>query len=38
MLPTDDWTEQETLKSASGWIELHNRCLVRIFLARYSAA
>jgi hypothetical protein len=31
LLPTDDWAEQETLKSASGWIELHNGCLVRIF-------
>jgi hypothetical protein len=38
MLPTDDWAEQETLKSTSGWIELHSGCLVCIFLTRCSAA
>lgn len=34
MLPTDDWVEQETLKSATGWIELHKGCLVCKFLFR----
>lgn len=28
MLPTSDWVEQETLKSATGWIELHKASLV----------
>lgn len=27
-LPTNDWAEKEILKSASGWIERHDSCLV----------
>lgn len=29
VLPTDDWAEQEVLKSTSGWVEVHKDCLVR---------
>jgi len=28
-LPTDDWVEQEIMKSSTGWIEVHIDCLVR---------
>lgn len=31
-LPTDDWAEQEILKSASGWVECHDTCLVSLSL------
>ncbi|EGO02123.1 hypothetical protein SERLA73DRAFT_86323 [Serpula lacrymans var. lacrymans S7.3] len=27
LLPSHDWVEQETLKSISGWIEVHKDCL-----------
>ncbi|KAH7912953.1 hypothetical protein BJ138DRAFT_1003417 [Hygrophoropsis aurantiaca] len=27
LLPTHDWVEQDTLKSSSGWIEVHKDCL-----------
>lgn len=30
MLPTDDWVEEEILRSPSGWIEVHKNCLVSI--------
>ena len=28
VLPTEDWVEQETLKSSTGWFELSKACLV----------
>ncbi|KAF7332473.1 SET domain-containing protein [Mycena kentingensis (nom. inval.)] len=27
LLPTDDWVEQDLLKSSTGWIEVHRQCL-----------
>ena len=27
-LPTEEWVEQEIMKSSSGWIEVHNQCSV----------
>lgn len=32
VLPTDDWAEQDVLKSATGWIEVSKSCIVRAFL------
>ncbi|GBE80038.1 Cleft lip and palate transmembrane protein [Sparassis crispa] len=29
VLPTDDWAEQDMLKSTSGWIEVYKGCLTR---------
>lgn len=28
LIPTEDWVEQEVMKSTSGWIEVHKGCLV----------
>lgn len=36
ILPTDKWVEAETMKSPSGWIEIHKDCLVSMFLAFVS--
>lgn len=32
VLPTDDWVENEVLKSATGWVEVSKSCLVRLRL------
>lgn len=32
MLPTDDWVEKELCKSATGWIEINQGCLVSLHL------
>ncbi|KAH9948340.1 hypothetical protein B0H21DRAFT_777899 [Amylocystis lapponica] len=29
VMPTDDWAEQEMLKSSTGWIEVYKSCLTR---------
>ena len=29
-LPTEEWVEQEIMKSSSGWIEVHNQCSVSV--------
>lgn len=28
--PTDDWVEEEVMKSSTGWIEVHGGCLVSL--------
>ncbi|KAH7931149.1 hypothetical protein BV22DRAFT_1052884 [Leucogyrophana mollusca] len=38
LLPTHDWVEQETLKSSSGWIEVHRDCLDAAAIARISSS
>lgn len=30
VMPTEEWAEEATLKSASGWIEVYDDCLVSI--------
>ncbi len=32
LLPTEDWVEDEIMKSSTGWIQVDNHCLVRPFL------
>lgn len=32
VLPTDDWVEKELCKSATGWIEINQGCLVSLHL------
>jgi hypothetical protein len=36
VLPTNDWVETEVLMSCSGWIGVHNSCLVSISFTRRS--
>jgi hypothetical protein len=31
-LPTDEWVEQDIMKSSTGWIEVYSSCLVRHIL------
>lgn len=37
LLPTDDWMEQEIMKSPSGWIEVHKDCLVSIAVIQHAS-
>ncbi|KAJ7068736.1 hypothetical protein C8F01DRAFT_1018302 [Mycena amicta] len=34
LLPTEDWVEQDLLKSPSGWIEVHKQCLTGDAISR----
>jgi hypothetical protein len=34
LLPTEDWVEEEIMKSSNGWIETHIQCLVSFFSQR----
>ncbi|KAF8214059.1 hypothetical protein K438DRAFT_1956160 [Mycena galopus ATCC 62051] len=38
LMPTEDWVEQDILKSPSGWIEVHTRCLKGDAIARVEAS
>ncbi|KAF7355747.1 SET domain-containing protein [Mycena sanguinolenta] len=38
LMPNEDWVEQDILKSPSGWIEVHSRCLKRDAIARIEAS
>ncbi|KAJ7755963.1 hypothetical protein B0H16DRAFT_1540220 [Mycena metata] len=38
LMPTEDWVEQEILKSPSGWIEVHTQCLTGDAIARAEAS
>ena len=37
LLPTDDWVERDIMKSLSGWIEVHNQCLVSLLVSLWGA-
>ncbi|KAJ7887479.1 hypothetical protein B0H14DRAFT_3082019 [Mycena olivaceomarginata] len=38
LMPTEDWVEQDILKSPSGWIEVHSQCLSGDAIARAEAS
>nr|GAT58491.1 predicted protein [Mycena chlorophos] len=38
LLPTEDWVEQDLLKSSSGWIEVHEQCLAGDAIAKAEAS
>ncbi|KAF7352378.1 SET domain-containing protein [Mycena venus] len=38
LMPTEDWVEQDILKSPSGWIEVHSQCLTGDAIARVKAS
>ncbi|KAJ7167642.1 hypothetical protein C8R46DRAFT_1093679 [Mycena filopes] len=38
LMPTEDWVEQEILKSPSGWIEVHSQCITGDAIARAEAS
>ncbi|KAJ7771124.1 hypothetical protein DFH07DRAFT_879688 [Mycena maculata] len=38
LMPTEDWVEQDLLKSPSGWIEVHKDCLNGDAIARVEAS
>ncbi|KAJ6616205.1 hypothetical protein B0H10DRAFT_1405106 [Mycena sp. CBHHK59/15] len=38
LMPTEDWVEQDILKSPSGWIEVHKQCLTGDAIARVEAS
>ncbi|KAJ7126475.1 hypothetical protein C8R43DRAFT_1240605 [Mycena crocata] len=38
LMPTEDWVEQDILKSSSGWIEVHNQCLNEDAITRAEAS
>ncbi|KAJ7098725.1 hypothetical protein B0H15DRAFT_588519 [Mycena belliarum] len=38
LMPTEDWVEQDILKSPSGWIEVHTQCLTGDAIARAEAS
>ncbi|KAJ6515400.1 hypothetical protein C8R45DRAFT_956389 [Mycena sanguinolenta] len=38
LAPNEDWVEQDILKSPSGWIEVHSRCLKGDAIARVEAS
>ncbi|KAJ7246570.1 hypothetical protein B0H12DRAFT_758353 [Mycena haematopus] len=38
LMPTEDWVEQDILKSPSGWIEVHSQCLNGDAIARVEAS
>ncbi|KAK7062148.1 SET domain-containing protein [Favolaschia claudopus] len=38
LMPTEDWVEQDILKSPTGWIEVHTQCLSGDAIARAEAS
>ncbi|KAJ7129223.1 hypothetical protein C8R44DRAFT_872515 [Mycena epipterygia] len=38
LMPTEDWVEQDILKSPSGWIEVHKQCLTGDAITRAEAS
>ncbi|KAJ6560412.1 hypothetical protein B0H19DRAFT_1234658 [Mycena capillaripes] len=38
LIPTEEWVEQDILKSPSGWIEVHSQCLTGDAIARVAAS
>ncbi|KAJ7498470.1 hypothetical protein FB451DRAFT_1384279 [Mycena latifolia] len=38
LMPTEDWVEQDILKSPSGWIEVHKQCLTGDAIVRAEAS
>ncbi|KAJ7437082.1 hypothetical protein B0H11DRAFT_2255647 [Mycena galericulata] len=38
LMPTEDWVEQDLLKSPSGWIEVHKDCLTGDAITRAEAS
>ncbi|KAF7302095.1 SET domain-containing protein [Mycena indigotica] len=38
LLPTEDWVEQDVLKSSTGWIEVHQQCLTGDDISRIETS